>query len=138
MSDFLFKLPLLARHLSKYYLKIKMEKTSFKSLKILIFLTFYLLPSINFPLSKHNRILKVDPNCWSCHFCHCLQAAIVILRHALTWFLETNKQMNKKFCCQVTSFILFLVSALIFIKFTEWASIFGIHWVLISIIQKTQ
>ena len=133
MSDFLFKLPLLAKHLSKYYLKNK-NGESFEDVDF----SYVLLPSINFQLSKNNRILKIDPNCWSRRFCYCLKAVIVILRHALTWFLDINKQMNKQFCCKETLFILCLVSVLIFIIFTEWVSIFGIHWVLISIIQKTQ
>ena len=137
MSDFLFKLLLLAKHLSKYYLKNKSGENFVERFEDIDF-SYVLLSSINFPLSKHNRILKIDPNCWSRHFCHCLKAAIIILRHALTWFLDINKQMNKQFCCKETSFILCLVSVLIFIIFTEWDSIFGIHRVLISIIQKTQ
>ena len=130
MSYFLFKLLLLAKHLSKYYLKNKSGENFVERFEDIDF-SYVLLPSINFSLSKHNRILKIDPNCWSRHFCHCL-------RHALTWFLDINKQMNKQFCCRETSFILCLVSVLIFIIFTEWVSIFGIHRVLISIIQKTQ
>ena len=100
--------------------------------------SYVLLPNINFPLSKHNRTLKIDPNSWSRQFCNCLKTAIVILRHALTWLLDINKQMNKQLCCKETSFIRSLFSVLIFIIYTEWVSIFGIHWVLISIIQKTQ
>ena len=128
MSDFLFKLSLLAKHLSKYYLKNKNGENFVERFELIF---------LNFPLSKRNRILKIDPNCWNHHFCCCLKVAIVILRHALTWFLDINKQMNKQFCCRETSFILCLVSVLIFIIFTEWVSIFGIHWVLISIIQDT-
>ena len=89
MSDFLFKLPLLAKHLSNYYLKNKKwRKLRWKIWRYWFF--YVLLHSINFPLSKHNRILKIDPSCWSRLFCHCLKAAIVILRHTLTWFLNTN------------------------------------------------
>ena len=137
MSDFLFKLPLFAKHLSKYYLKNKNGENFVERFEDIDF-SYVSLPSINFRASKHNRILKTDPNYWSRYFCHCLKATIVILRHALTWFLDINKQMNKQFCFKETSFILCLVSVLIFIIFTEWVSIFGIHWVLISIIQKTQ
>ena len=41
-----------------------MEKTSLKDLKIFknIDFSYVLHPSINFPVSKHTRILKIDPN----------------------------------------------------------------------------
>ena len=62
MSDFLFKLPLLAKHLSKYYLKNKNGENFVERFEDIDF--SYVLPhSINFPLSKHNRILKIDPSC---------------------------------------------------------------------------
>ena len=99
MLDFLFKLALLANHLSKYYLKNKNGENFVQRFEDIDF-SYVLLPSINSPLSKHNRILKIDPNCWSRYFCHCLKAAIVILRHALTWFLDINKQMDKQLCCK--------------------------------------
>ena len=62
MSDFLFKLLLLAKHLSKYYLKNKSGENFVERFEDIDF-CYVLLSSINFPLSKHNRILKIDPNC---------------------------------------------------------------------------
>ena len=62
MSDFLFKLPLLAKHLSKYYLKNKNGENFVERFEDIDF-SCVSLPSINFPLSKHNRILIVDPDC---------------------------------------------------------------------------
>ena len=62
MSDFLFKLALLAKHLSKYYLKNKNGENFVERFED-IDLSSVLLPSINFLLSKHNSILKIDPNC---------------------------------------------------------------------------
>ena len=62
MSDFLFKLALLAKHLSKYYLKNKNGENFVERFEDIDF-SYVLLPSINFSLSKHNRILKIDPNC---------------------------------------------------------------------------
>ena len=62
MSNFLFKLPLLAKHLSKYYLKNKNEENFVETFEDIDF-SYSLLPSINFPLSKHNRILEIDSNC---------------------------------------------------------------------------
>ena len=62
MSDFLFKLLLLAKHLSKYYLKNKSGENFVERFEDIDF-SYVLLSSINFPLSKHNRILKIDPNC---------------------------------------------------------------------------
>ena len=61
MSDFLFKLLLLAKHLSKYYLKNKSGENFVERFEDIDF-SYVLLSSINFPLSKHNRILKIDPN----------------------------------------------------------------------------
>ena len=75
MPEFLFKFPLLAKHLSKYYLKNKNGKNFVEKFED-IDLPYVLLPSINFLQSKHNRKLKIDPNCRSPLFCHCLQAAI--------------------------------------------------------------
>ena len=62
MSDFLFKLALLANHLSKYYLKNKNGENFVQRFEDIDF-SYVLLPSINSALSKHNRILKIDPNC---------------------------------------------------------------------------
>ena len=62
MSDFLFKLPLLAKPMSKYYLKHKNGENFVERFEDIDF-SYVLLSSINFPLSKHNRILKIDPNC---------------------------------------------------------------------------
>ena len=62
MSYFLFKLLLLAKHLSKYYLKNKSGENFVERFEDIDF-SYVLLSSINFPLSKHNRILKIDPNC---------------------------------------------------------------------------
>ena len=62
MSGILFKLPLLAKHLSKYYLKNKNGENFVERFEDIDF-SYVLLPSVNFPLSKHNRILKIDPNC---------------------------------------------------------------------------
>ena len=83
MSGILFKLPLLAKHLSKYYLKNKKGENFVERFEDIDF-SYVLLPSINFPLSKHNRILKINPNCSSRHFCHWFKTTAVILRHALT------------------------------------------------------
>ena len=82
MSEFFIKPPLLAKHLSKYYLKNKIGENFVERFED-IDVSYVLPSSINFPLSKHNRIMKIDPNCWMRHVCHCLKAAIVILRHAL-------------------------------------------------------
>ena len=62
MSDFLFKLSLLAKHLLKYYLKNENGENFVERFED-IDLPSVLLPSINFLPSKHNRILKMDPNC---------------------------------------------------------------------------
>ena len=62
MSDFLFKLPLLAKHLSKYYPKNKNGEKFVETFEDIDF-SYVLLPSINFSLSKHNRILEIDSNC---------------------------------------------------------------------------
>ena len=62
MSGFLFKLPLLAKHLSKYYLKNRNGENFVERFED-IDISYVLLPSINFPLIKHYRILKIDPNC---------------------------------------------------------------------------
>ena len=117
---YLVKLSLLAKHLSKYYLKNKNEKNFVERFED-IHSSYVLLPSINFPLGKHSKILKINPNCWNRHFCHCLKAAIFILRHTLTWFLDINKQINKQFCYNETSFILCLVSVLI-------SNFYNIYW----------
>ena len=69
-----------------------MEKASLENLKFLIFLAFYfffyekfvLLPNINFLSTKHNKILKFDPEMLNQSLCHCPKAATVFLRHALT------------------------------------------------------
>ena len=61
MSDFLLKLLLLAKHLSKYYLKNKNGENFVKRFEDTDF-SYVLIPSINFPLNNHNRILKIDPN----------------------------------------------------------------------------
>ena len=61
MSKFLIKPSLLAKHLSKYYLKNKIGENfvdRFEDIDV----SYVLPPSIKFPLSKHNRILKIDPN----------------------------------------------------------------------------
>ena len=50
MSDFLFKLPLLAKHLSKYYLKNKNGENFVERFEDIDF-PYVLLPSTNFPLS---------------------------------------------------------------------------------------
>ena len=49
MSNFLFKLPLLAKHLSKYYLKNKNGENFVETFEDIDF-SYSLLPSINFPL----------------------------------------------------------------------------------------
>ena len=56
--DFLFKLLLLAKYLSNYYLKNKNEENFVERFEDIDF-SYVLLPSINFPLSKHNRILSL-------------------------------------------------------------------------------
>ena len=61
MSYFLFKLFLLAKHLPKYYLKNKNGENFVERFEDINF-SYVLIPSINFPLSNHNRILKIDPN----------------------------------------------------------------------------
>ena len=60
MSDFLFKLLLLAKPLSKYYLKNKNGENFVERFEDIDF-SYVLIPSINFSLSNHNRILKIDP-----------------------------------------------------------------------------
>ena len=110
MSDFLFNIPIPFNILISI-LQWKIEDIDFFHL---------LLPSINFLLSKHNRILKIDPNYWSRHFCHCLKAAIAIHRHVLTWLLDIIKQANKQFCCNEASFTLCLVSC---------SNFYHIYWV---------
>ena len=62
MSEFFIKPPLLAKHLSKYYLKNKIGENFVERFED-IDVSYVLPPSINFPLSKHNRILKIDSNC---------------------------------------------------------------------------
>ena len=103
-----------------FYLTSPLSKISLKRFEDIDF-SYVLLPNINFPLSKHNGILKSNPNCWSRQFCHYRKAAIVILRHA--YMILGLKQINNQFCCKETSFILCVVSFLIFIIFTEWVSI---------------
>ena len=53
MSEFFIKPPLLAKHLSKYYLKNKIGENFVERFED-IDVSYVLPPSINFPLSKHN------------------------------------------------------------------------------------
>ena len=136
MSNFSFILSLLAKHTyQNIILKMKIEKASLKDLKILVFLAFYFL-ILTFYQANIER-WKLIQKCWSRNFCHCLKAVIVVLSHALTWFLNIiNKWINNS-TARKLHFIICLVSILISIIFTERVSIFGIHRVVISVIQKT-
>ena len=112
-----------------------MKKVSLEHLKILIFLAFYYLILKFYQANVIDR-WKLIQKWWSCNFDHCLKAGIVILSHALTWFLNINNWINNS-AVRKLHFIICLVSVLISVIFTERVSIFGTHWVLISIIQKT-
>ena len=88
-SNFLFILSLLVKHLLKHYLKNKSGESfvgGFEDLDFSCDLLFFyeicvLLPNINFLSTKHNRILKFDPEVLKLY---CPKAAIVFLRHTLT------------------------------------------------------
>ena len=58
--NFLFILSLLAKHLSKYYLKNENGESFGGRFEDIVF-SCVLLPHINFLSSKYNRKLKIDP-----------------------------------------------------------------------------
>ena len=60
MSNVLFILSLLAKHLSKYYLKNENGESFVGRFEGIDF-SCVLLPHVNFLLRKHNRTLKIDP-----------------------------------------------------------------------------
>ena len=82
-----------------------MEKASLEDLKVLIFDAFYFFSVkyafyflvLTFYQSNIIEYWKLS-KCWSRSFCHCLKAAIIFFRHALTWFLDINKY--KQFYCR--------------------------------------
>ena len=76
VSNFLFILSLLAKHLSKYYLKNENGESFVGRFEDIDF-SCVLLPHIKFLLSKRKH-WKLIQKCWSRNFCHCVKAASVL------------------------------------------------------------